>query len=217
MMAAEMAIIRLTHVADLPTPGDLVRKLKDAPPGGIAAPASGPSNGGGSGPVARGPVMQGGAATALARQPDEALARYQRFEQVVDLIRSNRDAKLLIDVETGLRLVRYAPGRIEFTPTEDAPRDLAARLGGALGRWTGVRWGVSVVSGGTEATIAETRDAAAEALRRSAMAHPMMQAVLDAFPGARIVNIRTQEEIAAEASVEALPEVDDEWDPFAED
>jgi DNA polymerase-3 subunit gamma/tau len=32
MMAAEMAIIRLTHVADLPTPGDLVKKLTEAPP-----------------------------------------------------------------------------------------------------------------------------------------------------------------------------------------
>ncbi|WP_412507866.1 DNA polymerase III subunit gamma/tau, partial [Roseovarius sp. SYSU LYC5161] len=32
MMAAEMAIIRLTHVADLPTPEDLVRKLQDGPP-----------------------------------------------------------------------------------------------------------------------------------------------------------------------------------------
>ncbi|MEM9736657.1 MAG: DNA polymerase III subunit gamma/tau, partial [Pseudomonadota bacterium] len=29
MMAAEMAVIRLTHVADLPTPGDLVRKLTE--------------------------------------------------------------------------------------------------------------------------------------------------------------------------------------------
>ena len=32
MMAAEMAIIRLTHIADLPSPEDLVKRLKDAPP-----------------------------------------------------------------------------------------------------------------------------------------------------------------------------------------
>ena len=41
MMAAEMAIIRLTHVADLPSPEELVRRLSDAP-----APA-GPAPGGG--------------------------------------------------------------------------------------------------------------------------------------------------------------------------
>ena len=31
MMAAEMAVIRLTHVADLPTPDDLIRKLQNTP------------------------------------------------------------------------------------------------------------------------------------------------------------------------------------------
>ncbi|SPJ25777.1 DNA polymerase III subunit gamma/tau [Palleronia abyssalis] len=218
MMAAEMAIIRLTHVAELPSPGDLVRKLKDGPPAGVSAsPAPGPGGGGGGGTVARGPVAHHGAATAVARQPDDALARYQRFDQVVELIRANRDAKLLIDVETGVRLVNYAPGRIEFAPSDAAPRDLAARLGAALQRWTGVRWGVSVVADGGAPTIAETRDAEAEALRSKALAHPMMQAVLEAFPDARIVGIRTPEQIAAEAQVEALPEVDEEWDPFADD
>ena len=32
MMAAEMAVIRLTHVADLPSPEELLRKLHDSPP-----------------------------------------------------------------------------------------------------------------------------------------------------------------------------------------
>ncbi|MBF9031833.1 DNA polymerase III subunit gamma/tau, partial [Rhodobacterales bacterium HKCCE3408] len=44
MMAAEMAVIRLTHVADLPTPGDLVRQLRDRPPEATApAPAPQPT------------------------------------------------------------------------------------------------------------------------------------------------------------------------------
>ena len=34
------------------------------------------------------------------------------------------------------------------------------------------------------------------------------------FPKARITAIRTPEDIAAEAQREALPEVEDEWDPF---
>ncbi|MBD3763822.1 MAG: DNA polymerase III subunit gamma/tau, partial [Rhodobacterales bacterium] len=37
MMAAEMAVIRLTHVADLPDPETLVRRLQTAPPGAAAA------------------------------------------------------------------------------------------------------------------------------------------------------------------------------------
>jgi DNA polymerase-3 subunit gamma/tau len=44
-----------------------------------------------------------------------------------------------------------------------------------------------------------------------------MQAVMASFPGAKILSIRTPEEIAAAAVSEALPEVEDEWDPFEDD
>ncbi|SFO86567.1 DNA polymerase III subunit gamma/tau [Tranquillimonas alkanivorans] len=224
MMAAEMAIIRLTHVADLPAPEDLVRKLQDQPP--APRPPNGGGGGGapqpGSAPVhapqrmthAPGPS---GATTALARAPETSLARYASFEQVVELIRANRDAKLLIEVETCVRLAAYAPGRIEFEPTEDAPRDLAARLAQRLQAWTGVRWGVSVVGSGGKPTIAETRDAEDMARKAEAERHPLVRAALAAFPKARITEIRSVEEITAEAAVEALPEVEDEWDPFEED
>lgn len=222
MMAAEMALIRLTHVADLPSPEELVRRLQDGP--GPETPPPAPVGGGGAprGPVEaagrsapRGGGGGGAHAVAVAEQP--ALARYPRFETVVELIRANRDAKLLIEVETCLRLARYVPGRIEFQPTGDAPRDLAARLSQRLQLWTGVRWAITVVGEGGAATIAEERDAEENALKARAEAHPMMQAVRAAFPDAKILEIRTLEEIAAEAAAEALPEVDEEWDPFAED
>ena len=41
-----------------------------------------------------------------------------------------------------------------------------------------------------------------------------MQAVLAQFPQAKITTIRTAQDIAAAAVSEALPEVEDEWDPF---
>ena len=43
MMAAEMAVIRLTHVADLPSPDELIRKLRDmpVPPPGARCPDDG--------------------------------------------------------------------------------------------------------------------------------------------------------------------------------
>jgi len=220
MMAAEMAVIRLTHVADLPSPEELVKKLAGIPPppmppaGGAPAP-----NGGNNSPQARGgpapgPTTGGGGATALALAGETALARFASFDDVVALIRANRDVKLLVEVETGLRLARYQPGKIEFTPTPDAPADLAQRLAAQLQGWTGVRWGVTLVSGADAPTMAEARDAEKLALEAEAKAHPLVQAVLAAFPKARITEIRTPEDMAAEAEAEALPEVDEEWDPF---
>ena len=233
MMAAEMAVIRMTHVAELPAPEDLVRRLQDGPPPQPPAggPAPGGPGGGGHAPAPTGhtsayspgvsaqPGASGpsGQTTALAARSDTALAHYPTFDHVVELIRAHRDVKLLVEVETCVQLAAYRPGRIEFCPTDDAPADLSQRLGAALQRWTGNRWGVSVVSEGGKPTIAATRDAARIALEDEAKTHPMVQAVFSAFPGAKITGIRTPEEQQAEAQAEALPEVDEEWDPFEED
>jgi len=229
MMAAEMALIRMTHVADLPDPETLMRKIQSGP--GAPAPAGrGPAPGGGpvhgpsalsaattramlgGAPVGRAPS---GAAVALAAAPAGALARFARFEDVIELIHRMRDVKLLVEVETCLRLVRYSPGRIEFEPTPEAPRDLAATLAARLQGWTGARWGVSVVSEGGAPTIAEVRDAgrrAAEAEARET--NPVVQAILAAFPGASFDDITLAADLAQEQAAEALPEVEDEWDPF---
>jgi DNA polymerase-3 subunit gamma/tau len=230
MMAAEMAIIRLTHVADLPSPEELVSKLHatPVPPSGTGQSAGGGTVGHSPGPRAAGtdapgrpvaspqrpPASSQGTVTAIAPQVGDALARFPTFEHVVELIRANRDVKLLVEVETCLRLAQYQPGRIEFAPTDNAPKDLAQRLGHRLQSWTGNRWAVSVVSTCDAKTIAEVRDASEIALQKEAKDHPLMQAVLARFPNARITAIRTPEQIAAEAITEALPEVEDEWDPF---
>ena len=228
MMAAEMAIIRLTHVADLPSPEELVRKLNNitpppAPPqggGGGMAPATG----GSTTAYASTPVMSGGgggggggATMALAVDADQALARYPTFEHVIELIRNSRDVKLLVDVETTLQLAAYQPGRIEFVPTDRAPRDMAQRLGAKLQLLTGNRWAVIIVNEGGAKTIAEIRDAADFALQAEAENHPLVQAVLAQFPKAKIKSIRTPKQIAAEAVKDALPEVEGEWDPFEDD
>ena len=43
------------------------------------------------------------------------------------------------------------------------------------------------------------------------------EAVLAAFPGTKIAEIRSAEELVQAAADEALPEVEDEWDPFEDD
>ncbi|WP_299901802.1 DNA polymerase III subunit gamma/tau [uncultured Ruegeria sp.] len=229
MMAAEMAVIRLTHVADLPSPEELIKRLQDTPPppqggpnGGVPIARQGavPTQAGAAHPPAYAspPRGAGGApVAALAQDAQTALARYPTFDHVVELIRTNRDVKLLVEVENGVRLVSYQPGRIEFTPAAQAPADLAPRLGSALQRWTGNRWAVSIVSDGDAPTIGEIRDEAELALKSEAEQHPLVQAVLAQFPKARITNIETPEQRAAKVETEALPEVEDEWDPFEED
>ncbi|MEP2262184.1 MAG: DNA polymerase III subunit gamma/tau, partial [Paracoccaceae bacterium] len=200
MMAAEMAIIRMTHVADMPTPGDLVAKLKDATPPPVA-PASAPSgspqgstSAGAEAVANRTASISSGASgpqAALAVEPENALSRFPTFQHVVDLIRANRDVKLLVEVEGGIRLVSYQPGRIEFEPAPTAASDLAQRLGSRLQAWTGVRWALSVTASGGAPSLSEARDADAIALREAAQEMPIVAAILTAFPKAQIETLRT--------------------------
>ena len=229
MMAAEMAVIRLTHVADLPDPETLVKKLQDSPrpPSAPSAgiPGGAPAGGGTVhaprlAPVhsapSRGPTMTATAPVLAESQ----LQVYATFEQVIELIRQKRDMLLLNEVESGVRLARYAPGRIEFEPASGAKPDLAARISQRLQGWTGARWGVSVVSSGGQPTIAETRNTELAQVRAEAAENPIVQAILTAFPGARITEVRSPEAITAQAAEAALPlaepDGDDDWNPFEE-
>ncbi len=217
MMAAEMAVIRLTHVADLPDPETLLRRLQSAPP-----PVAGGSPSGGQrtdaplrGPVggmAGGPSM-GGAAPAVALA-EGAVQLAGAFPQVVDLIREKRDMKLLVEVESCLRLARYSPGRIEFEPTPDAAPDLAARLSQRLQGWTGARWAVTVVNTGGAPTIAEARAADRLEAQADVLQNPLVQAVMAAFPGAKITDIRAP--VAADEAGVTEDDGGEDWDPFEE-
>jgi DNA polymerase-3 subunit gamma/tau len=231
MMSAEMSIIRLTHVADLPSPDDLVRKLQDAPKppsGGGGGRVTG--GGGGTTSVSGGAtrsVTQNGATAMLAAEPNmNALARYARFEDVVQLIRTRRDMKLLVEVENYVRLVKYSPGRIEFEPTERAPTKLASQLASRLQNWTGVRWVITVASSGGGKTIGEVKDEHRNDMYTQAMSHPMVQSVLIAFPGSEIKDVRGNEfdgtgnEDIVPIDPDDVDDLDDNWDPldpFGED
>ncbi|RDD70358.1 DNA polymerase III subunit gamma/tau, partial [Paracoccus versutus] len=173
-------------------------------------------------------VRQDGSAAALAVSPD-ALAGFPDFESVIELIRRMRDMKLLLDVEDHLRLVRYSPGRIEFQPTEQAPRDLAQRLAERLRGWTGgQRWAVTVTSDPGRPSISEQRAEREAEARARAMQNPTVQAIFAAFPGARITRIRpipvpvaVEKPAGEDTSPHELTEGPvaevEEWDPFEDE
>jgi DNA polymerase-3 subunit gamma/tau len=232
MMAAEMAVIRLTHVADLPDPETLVKRLQNgpAPTAGVSGGMAGGMAGGapaGGGQSVHSPIMRlapsapaRGAPMAQAAINPEGEISLLSFGQVVDLIRAKRDMLLLTEVEHDLRLVRYSPGRIEFEPMPTAKSDLAARLSQRLQGWTGQRWGVSVASTGGAATIAELRSAEADSARNEALENPLVLAVIAAFPGAKIDKIRLPEEGPPQQIAPMNDDGDvmaDDWDPFEDD
>ncbi len=215
MMAAEMAVIRLTHAADLPPPEELVRRLTEGAPGGgrgAPAPKGGGGGGGGSGgggPAARlTAIAGGGSAPAAFSDPVTSLAAYERIEDLIALFRRERDIRLLHEIETSLRLVRFRPGLIEFNPAPGSRADLAGRLSQRLRDLTGARWTVLVSSEPGLPTMAEQARTERDAEAAKAALHPLVLAALEMFPGAEIRDIRPLGAAAAEEALAPVPERD---------
>jgi DNA polymerase-3 subunit gamma/tau len=223
IMAAEMIIIRLTHAADLPPTDELIKTIEsklrpDRNEKKIENPQKPLDTSSANNELAKAKHNNYSnlkIATAVAEEV--GIFDYIKFDQVLELIKQKRDAKLLIDIESGLRLVSYRPGYIEFTPTDLAPANLAQRLSNRLKEWTGIRWAVSVVQDGEAQTIAEKKERIAIELETEAYAHPLVKEALVQFPTARIVNVISRKKLEEEAAIQALGEVDSEWDPFEED
>jgi DNA polymerase III subunit gamma/tau len=197
LAAAEMALVRLAYVADLPTPDDIIKQLKNDPPSGTTPSLPSGSGGGASRPTSSGSSAALSVASRaetmqqVAAQPKSTpTLRLDRFEDLVALAGEKRDIGLKTALERDVRLVRFEDGRFEFAPAADAAPDLASLIGRKLLEWTGKRWLVAISSDQGQNTIRET----AETVRAEKLAdvreHPFVKAALQHFPGAQIVEIR---------------------------
>jgi DNA polymerase-3 subunit gamma/tau len=193
LQAAEMVLVRLAYVADLPAPADLVRQLERGGEGAPSAPQRAPAA---SVPAAPRFALPGDGAAAprlqLEVEPVAQTAQPQprSFLEVIELFDRHREATLRAHLYAHVHLVRFEPGRIEFRPAVGAPRDLSNRLGQLLGQWTGQRWIVSVSSEEGQPTMHEVAEAREASLRNEAARHPLVRQVLESFPGARIEAVR---------------------------
>jgi DNA polymerase-3 subunit gamma/tau len=194
--AVEMAIVRLAYAADLPGPEEALKALRDGEPVGGGPASRGPSGGGGGG---------GGASAQLAARPAVAPAMPdpQSFEQVVALIGEKREVGLQMDVERFVRPVAFKPGAITYESVDGAPVDLARKLASRLKDWTGRTWLIAANGQGGGETMIEVdrRNRAQE--RAEVEADPFVVAIMEAFPGAKLGEIR---KIAAPVELPAIPD-----------
>lgn len=216
VQAAEMLLIRLAHAADLPTLDEAIRGLDN---GSVSAPRPQPSAtprpNGGSAPQAHGAAdavgssalapAAGGPATAMrivetppiqvsAPKPSEAAPQpsvpINSLQDIVALADKYRDMQFKILVKNCVRPASIAPGRLEIGLTDDAPKSLPSDIAQHLLNWTGIRWVVTVARDVAGQTIAEAEAERRDNLVTDARADPDVAAILAAFPGAKIIDVR---------------------------
>jgi DNA polymerase-3 subunit gamma/tau len=132
---------------------------------------------------------------AIAELPTPGIERAhdpmpQSFAEVIALFDQRREALLRSHLWSDVHLVHFEPGRIEVRPASGAPRDLTNRLGQLLGEWTGGRWLIAVSEAEGEPTLREQQEGRQRDLRNEVTSHPLVQAVLETFPGATIAAVR---------------------------
>jgi DNA polymerase-3 subunit gamma/tau len=192
LIAADMVLVRIGFAADLPAPGDVLRKL-------VPVTSAEPRDGQAAQEAKTGPrAPAGGGSTGLARaSAPQAVAAPQatlsRFEDVVALAGRHRDIQLKAALERDVRLVRFEQGQIEFSAAPGASPNLAHILMTRLQEWTGSRWLVAVSSAPGAPSMKEQEQAKARDILTGVQSDPLVQSVLAAFPGAEVVGVRPKE------------------------
>ncbi len=211
MAAAEMLIVRLCYVSDLPAPEDLVRSLSaetaSTPQNGASQSAGTSSQTTGQGApqaVSVAPSPSTGGTQAMAQPQTEVASLPQEqqvvavpdrpmpetFAEVVALAGSHRDIRLKTALERSVRPVLFERGHIEISLEQGTNARIANELATKLKEWTGERWVVSLSSSVGEKTLHEEATERRVILFEEARKDPVVDAALKAFPGAEIVDVR---------------------------
>jgi len=141
-------------------------------------------------------------ATMAARRPDpspqpsaqqagvvETIA-LGSFEDLIVLCEDKRDIRLRTSLKRHVRLIEFADGKLQFAIAGNPPPNFVQDLSRKLQEWTGRRWMVATSREGGQPTIEEVEQAEANERTEMARANPAVDAIMNRFPGARIIDVK---------------------------
>ena len=207
--AAEMVLIRLAYMSELPTPEELVRSLekektlpsvekknleqkhsqikKDPKSRGLQTAEE---NILGEKHLNDSESPNHTSEKEIAIQDESSESNQWEsptdFNELVGLFAEHREATLHAILMNYVRLVRFEKGQIELTVDSEVPSDFANRVSTLLSKWTGKKWSIVLSDKIGKPTLREQSDADKEARDIEAKNHPLVQAALDVFPGATV-------------------------------
>ena len=202
--AAEMVLVRIAYAADLPTPDEVVRSLSEngaalARPQGNGGSVQASSQGQAprydaprGSPRSSAAVSPRPAEDPMPRRDDPVAAPTLSINSFADLIAlavEKRDITTKMALERDVRLVRCEDGQLEIALEARAPKTLVHDLQRKLTGWTGKRWIVVVSKEQGAPTMRAQADAHQAEIERDVQNDPLVQAVLNRFPGAKVVGV----------------------------
>ncbi|MEM6712718.1 MAG: DNA polymerase III subunit gamma/tau [Pseudomonadota bacterium] len=216
LIAAEMILVRLCYVADLPTPDEAIKALADEPRtssnGSVVSASSAPPS---AAPTAMLPQAQSAmvspsaqdgprASLALASKPDldppvdtPVLAEpdpdpvvLRDLDALIALADKNGNRALPPLVRAYVRPVSFGTNTVEIGLAEGAPKSFVGDLSEALRDWTGSRWIISVDPRAEAQTLNELAAERESARKADASQNETVKAIMATFPGAKVTQVR---------------------------
>jgi DNA polymerase-3 subunit gamma/tau len=225
LAAAEMVLVKLAHAANLPTPDELVRSLQGEPSAPAAArhderPLPGGTRATGDmrrAALAAPSAAAFAAAPAVTVQTEPAAPATKTlalaaFADVVMLAEDKRDIALRTVLRRNVRVVSFADGRMDIALAGNPPAGFGQDLSRKLTQWTGKRWIIATSREGGGPTLEEAEKAEFSARAADAESDPAVAAILERFPGSRVIDVRIRGASAAsgvEAAGDGVPAPDD--------
>ena len=224
--AAEMVLVRIAYVADMPTPDEAIRMIEQnggsAPVVAVTSPSRSvpaPTASASVSPQLRVPPAPRGSIEANARpqmaapvtDAQAAARRISSFPEIVALAAEKRDLLIKSALEAEVRLVRIEDGRLEVALERNASRTLVNDLSRKLEQWTGKRWTVIVSNEAGQPTLREQNLVEKNQRERAAESDPRVKEVLARFPGTKVVEVRKLAAEPPESDTGAIGLGDDDF------
>jgi DNA polymerase-3 subunit gamma/tau len=224
--AAEMVLVRIAYVADMPTPDEAIRMIEQnggsAPVVAVTSPSRSvpaPTASASVSPQLRVPPAPRGSIEANARpqmaapvtDAQAAARRISSFPELVALAAEKRDLLIKSALEAEVRLVRIEDGRLEVALERNASRTLVNDLSRKLEQWTGKRWTVIVSNEAGQPTLREQNLVEKNQRERAAESDPRVKEVLARFPGTKVIEVRKLAAEPPESDTGAIGLGDDDF------
>ena len=233
--AAQMVLIRLAHLAPMPTPADIIKNLQDdrAPSSrpddpSVASQATPNSPAGVQEKLISAPSDDAPASTAhpednndSARlpaspvlieadiQPASLVPSFASLRDIASYFEEQGAQILAARIKRHLRPVSFGTQKLEVMITGDNAEDLPQQVAKTLSEASGSAWLVSVSETGGGKTIAE-EDADKEVKEKQAAEDlPLVARILEIFDGAEITAIKAMDSPPVPEASEAIEEAEE--------
>lgn len=174
LVAAQMALLRVMHAADLPDPGGLIKQMEALATRAAAAPAA-LAGGAPTGPAAAAELL-----------PAVIAAEWERLVEQVEQYSPLIGASMRLSV----RVVALASGHLRYVLVPGISGDPTADMRKGLETATGAPWRVERVAddAGAMPSLEEARAAVRAQEDAAVLDNPLVRAAFAAFPGAEIID-----------------------------